>query len=336
VVRELDIAGAAAAGGWLRWRRKHAVPPGTPCSNCETVLEGPYCHNCGQLAETFERSIVHLLAEGVESFFHIDGRLWRTLPNLAAQPGRLTRNYLDGKRAYQIPPFRLFLVVLLIVFFVGGLNLSGGKTTFNVAKPDGSPIQVNGKTVPMSAQDRKELEEAQRQAKAAGVTLAPSQPSSSTSPMTFDGKPINSPTLKWLSERIKRAVKNPDLFWQRVGDWAHRMAFLMLPLAAFWLSLLFIFQRRFFIFDHLIFSMHSLAFQGLLLSAMFVLVPLTAWAGWLAVLSPVHLFVHMRGTYGSSVFGTLFRMLILFLGSLVGFGLLMLGLLWIGLASMDH
>src|SRR5262249_53996614 len=104
MARELDIAAAASAGGWLRWRKKHAVEPGTPCANCATPLKGPYCYNCGQLAENFQRSIGHLLVEGLESFFHFDGRLWQTLPKLALKPGQLTHDYVEGKRAYQIPP----------------------------------------------------------------------------------------------------------------------------------------------------------------------------------------------------------------------------------------
>jgi hypothetical protein len=381
MVRELEIAGVASAGGWLRWRKKHAIAPGTPCANCETVLEGPYCHTCGQLAENFERSVVHLLAEGFESFFHVDGRLWRTLPNLAVHPGRLTRHYLDGKRAYQIPPFRLFLVVLLIVFFVGGLNWSGsmggGKTNFKLgaapAHGPGASVSVGDKTftnvgidtddldevisaakvaqkthrplppeeqrkggeilatldavrasgLPMQEADRKLMDEKAAELRAAGVT-----------PIKDDAKKSGLST--WMEDHVKRAVKNPELFWMTVENWGHRAAFMMLPLAALWLSLLFVFQRRFYIYDHLIFSMHSLAFQGLLLSTAFLLSPLSGWVWLLLFLAPVHLFVHMRGTYGSSVLGTLARMFVLFWGSVIGFTFLMMGLLWISLAAMDR
>ena len=55
------------------------------------------------------------------------------------------------------------------------------------------------------------------------------------------------------------------------------------------------------------------------------------WALWLA---PTHLFVHMRGTYRSSIFGTLLRMFVLFIGSSVAFGLLVAALFLIGLATV--
>jgi hypothetical protein len=330
---EPGIAGAPSVGGWLLWRRKHALPPGTPCVNCEAELQGPYCHICGQFAETFHRSVGHLLAESLESLFHFDGRFWQTLPKLAKSPGLLTREYLDGKRANQIPPLRLFLVVLLIVFFVGELNPGGTKPT-----PRAEPIQAGASSVQVTsgqdgpsvldAQDQMDLNAAMATAKA-GQLPAPS------------GKALARTSIKgrfgnWLNERIPRAVKNPELFWMTVANWGHRMAFLMLPFAALLLSLLFVFQRRFYVFDHLIFSMHSLSLQGLLASVIILGGALTPWAGLLALLAPVHLFIHMRGTYGTSAIGTVIRMALLFCGSLIGLGLLAAGLMWIGLMGMTR
>ncbi len=93
--------------------------------------------------------------------------------------------------------------------------------------------------------------------------------------------------------------------------------------------------RRFVLFDHMIFSMHSLAFQGLLL----VIAMLSGAAGlqltgWLLLLSPVHLFFHLRGVYGLGKIGTLGRMLLLFIGTTAGFGLLMAALVVVGLAAL--
>jgi len=108
----------------------------------------------------------------------------------------------------------------------------------------------------------------------------------------------------------------------------------MLPIAAIMLSVLFVFKKGVYVFDHLIFSMHSLSFQGLLLSAVFGLGLVTTWGPWLLWLAPVHLFVHMRGTYRISWYGTLIRMFLLFIGSAWAFGFLILGLLLVGLATV--
>ena len=148
----------------------------------------------------------------------------------------------------------------------------------------------------------------------------------------------DSAAKQWLREHAKRAFANPETFKLVVEQWSERFAFLMLPIATTLLSLLFVFQRRFFVFDHTIFALHSLAFQGLLLTVILVLNTLGEWADWILLAAPlpasVHLFVHMRGVYGTSIFGTLIRMVLLRFGSLFGFVLLILGLFWVGLNAM--
>ena len=61
-------------------------------------------------------------AKTIEGVFELDSRLWRTLPDLVLHPARLTRRYLDGHRVAQIPPFRLFLIVVVLVFLAAGLG----------------------------------------------------------------------------------------------------------------------------------------------------------------------------------------------------------------------
>lgn len=302
---ELEAAAADSAGGFFSRKPKHALPVGTPCPNCETPLEGPWCHQCGQKGEEFHRSIFHLITEAFEGLTHFDGRFWQTMPDLVRRPGKLTRDYLDGRRAPQIPPFRLFLVVVLLVFFTGGLG-GGGTPVISSEQGKGAVLSAPGIKI--------------------GVTEnAPTPPTEIGAGDTdFD---------RWMEHRVRGALENPDAFGHSLHAWGHRLAVLALPIAALLLGLLFAFPvRRFYLFDHLIFSMHSLSFQGLLLSLMF-LINLLPWAigDLLYLVMPVHLFAHMRGTYGTNVFGTLWRMGGLFVGSLIGGGLIMVLLMFLGL-----
>ncbi|OXE35557.1 MAG: hypothetical protein CGW95_13190 [Phenylobacterium zucineum] len=57
-------------------------------------------------------------------------------------------------------------------------------------------------------------------------------------------------------------------------------------------------------------------------------------AALLFCLAPVHLFAHMRGVYQTGIIGTLARMVFLFVGSCIGFGILMVGLVIVGLAQV--
>ena len=281
--REIEVAAVASLGGWLKRRPKDIAAPGTPCANCSAPLQGPYCHHCGQLAENFHRSIGHLIEETVESLLHLDGRLWRTLPRLALRPAELTLDFLEGRRASQIPPLRLFLVVVLLFFFAGGL----------IERPPALDVKHKAP------------------AAKTGPEIVP--PARVRSDFHMEGVPKG--LEGWLKPRVLYAAAHQREFSMVFETWAHRFAILLLPATALMMGLLFAFQRRFFIYDHLIFSMHSLSFMGLLVSVKDIVTAIGVpggLAGLLVLAMPVHLFAHMQGVYRTGVFGTLLRMALLF------------------------
>ncbi len=87
------------------------------CLNCGTRLGGQYCGHCGQRARSRLISLWELLSEAFGDLLEFDSRLWRTLIPLLIRPGQLTRDYLEGRRARYMPPFRMYLV-LSVIFFV--------------------------------------------------------------------------------------------------------------------------------------------------------------------------------------------------------------------------
>lgn len=162
------------------------------------MLLGPWCHACGQSAHDFHRNALHLIAETFESVFHADGRLWRTLGRLVLQPARLTRDYLDGHRAPQIPPLRLFLVVLLTLFLTG--NWTGHR-----------PTSAEFPTV--TPQDRADL-------MTADIHFGlPSQ---------WDRR-----ATEWVRLHLGRAIDHPEALAEAMAERGEDFGFLMLPLSAF-------------------------------------------------------------------------------------------------------
>jgi hypothetical protein len=274
----------------------HALPIGAPCPNCEVALAGPWCHACGQPAEDYHRSLVKLSREAVDGLFDLDGRLWRTLPDLCLHPARLTRWFLDGHRIGQIPPFRLFLIVVVLVFLAAGFE------------PQGKPaVQLNGAGGDLTTGE--------------GLNLR-------VVPVHDDA------AAAWVTTRLKQAAKDPKAFERTLTEWAQRLAVLALPLSALLLGLMFFWRRGVYLFDHLIFSMHSLSFQGLLLSTTMLASLVSGWFQLLFLIAPVHLFAHLRGTYGLGVVGTLWRMAVLFVSSIIVLLLALSGLVIIGLAEI--
>lgn len=110
----------------------------THCENCHAALQGEFCHQCGQSIHNPVRHAGHALEEVFESFWHLDGRLLRTLRDLLA-PGRTAIEYLAGHRQRYMPPLRLFVVMSLLAFFVGKLTIHVDKEPVSL-KVDTSAI----------------------------------------------------------------------------------------------------------------------------------------------------------------------------------------------------
>ena len=87
------------------------------CRNCQTPLDGKYCGNCGQRNVDLEQPIWDLAADVIKETFEVDGRAWLTIKTLFRHPGRLTSEFLAGRRRSYTPPLRLYLVTS-IAFFV--------------------------------------------------------------------------------------------------------------------------------------------------------------------------------------------------------------------------
>lgn len=97
---------------------EHAAP--LHCENCQTPLQGLYCHACGQSAHNPLKHLWHAIEEVFESFWHLDGRIFRSLRDTCV-PGRIITQYLAGHRVRYLPPLRLFVILSLLTFFLARL-----------------------------------------------------------------------------------------------------------------------------------------------------------------------------------------------------------------------
>jgi hypothetical protein len=88
------------------------------CKNCGTTLTGKFCVNCGQRADVHVPSTHELVHEALEGITHSDSRLWRTLRLLWFKPGKLTLEFIAGRRESYLPPFRLYLVLSVVLLLI--------------------------------------------------------------------------------------------------------------------------------------------------------------------------------------------------------------------------
>jgi hypothetical protein len=88
------------------------------CKNCLTEIDGQYCHFCGQRYHDHKESFGELAYEFTSDFLHFDSRFFKTVLPLIFQPGKLTKNYNEGKQRSQFHPIRLYLFSSFLYFFL--------------------------------------------------------------------------------------------------------------------------------------------------------------------------------------------------------------------------
>ena len=94
-----------------------ADQPLRTCPNCGAPAHGPYCYACGQSEKGMIRHLSEVLSDLADIVFNVDSRIFRSLGDLYFRPGYLTTEYLAGRRARYVTPFRLFFFLSIIAFF---------------------------------------------------------------------------------------------------------------------------------------------------------------------------------------------------------------------------
>ncbi|MBT7950512.1 MAG: DUF3667 domain-containing protein [Gammaproteobacteria bacterium] len=88
------------------------------CENCGVTLQGDFCHVCGQTKQSSSRFFGSILMDLLDNLFSYDSRVYKTLVPLMLRPGYVCSEYLSGKRASFLPPFRLYLFASIVFFLL--------------------------------------------------------------------------------------------------------------------------------------------------------------------------------------------------------------------------
>ncbi len=100
------------------------------CLNCQQPLQDEnFCPNCGQKNDGRRLTLSYVLSESVTNLFAFDGRFFRTLHTLFRFPGKVPREYIEGKRAKYMNPVRIYFLSSILLLSViqiseGSLNLA--------------------------------------------------------------------------------------------------------------------------------------------------------------------------------------------------------------------
>ena len=71
-----------------------------------------------------------MLGEAFQELTELDGRLAKSFATLLFRPGRMTVDYLAHRRERYVPPFRLYLMASVVLYFM--LDLLTVQVSFSI------------------------------------------------------------------------------------------------------------------------------------------------------------------------------------------------------------
>lgn len=120
---------------FIQFKPKKNRIKGIECLNCGKPLRGDenFCSYCGQKNSTKKLSFSTFINNLFSGFLSYDSRFWTTFIPLLTQPGKVSKEYIAGKRARFVNPFQLYLNVSIVFFLILGFSnrISEDENTIN-------------------------------------------------------------------------------------------------------------------------------------------------------------------------------------------------------------
>ncbi len=290
---------------------------GRACLNCGAQLTGRYCAECGQTAHVHKtaKEIWHEIVHGV---LHLDGKLFRTLPELALRPGRLTRRYIDGERARFVSPLALFLFSALLLYGTYSLFAGGGEAASKMSAQEAAEelresadrsldrimdTERELQDPNLSASRRARLQQRLVEARENRDQLV--RATEAATAAGTKGGPVGG------LGTLQRMRADREFVSYRLKANAYKFSWMLILISTPMVWLLFAWNRRFGLYDHSVFVTYSIAYMSLLFSGWTIVSGLGLGHGLLLlglmIYALWHLYVQMKGSYGLSGVNAAFR-----------------------------
>lgn len=88
------------------------------CLNCRYIVKGRFCHRCGQENIETKETVWHLITHFFQDITHFDGKFFGTLKYLFTKPGFLSNEYMIGRRASYVNPVRMYIFTSAFFFLI--------------------------------------------------------------------------------------------------------------------------------------------------------------------------------------------------------------------------
>jgi len=289
------------------------------CLNCNhEINESNYCQNCGQLNSDKKLSIKQILKDFIGDYFTFDSKFFRSIFPLLIKPGRLTQEYLNGKRTHYILPFRLYIFTTFVFFFVLTLNTKIDFDKFSHKQqtgigekiPDTTSVnnsslesKINtelNKNIYPSIDSKKNKNKDDLKGKDYEFTLQ-------------DTTIASSPFLTYIVNKSRYISnlgdKGSDIFVKEIINQVPKLMFILLPIFALLLKLIY-FRQKILYVEHLVFSLHIHTFFFLIL-LLTIFFTNTYLIGILIFVTLIYLLLSIINFYQQTVFKSFIKFVIL-------------------------
>jgi hypothetical protein len=261
--------------------RRPAATAAAHCLNCGAAVAHHFCPVCGQETRLHVPSAGEFFHEFISHYVALEGKLWQTLRLLVLRPGRLTVDYIAGRRARYVQPLRVYLSLSILFFAL----LKFGPH---------------------------ELIEVQPHASVAPNTLAITDKPAGPETVHLSTK-LGQFNPAWEA-RLRQIDAMPQdaalaLVKGKFFAYVPYAMFCIMPIFAFYLKLLYLGSGRRY-GEHMLFALHTNAFAFMLLGLIWVL-PVSWINSALLIWLVAYLPLAMLRVYGASRKATLARWLVL-------------------------
>jgi hypothetical protein len=256
----------------------------SPCLNCGTALNGPFCSQCGQRVIPPHPTTRELVGDAYNELVGWDGKF-------ATQPGTLTRAVIDGQRTRYVSAVRLYLMCSVLFFLV---QATAPPPDSDVEFEIGFSVGVSGGTTQTPGE------------RALGKAVTSGLASLTTGERAELDREIDS--QPWLLRPMIRAMaEDYDGLMRRAEEAMPRVLFVLVPVLALVLRL---FYRGRHYPEHLYFATHFGAFVFVVLTLEAIadfarslpVIAVAQLAG--AIVIVVYVVIALRRVYGGSWLAT--------------------------------
>ena len=308
------------------------------CLNCGTILEGKYCHNCGQENLQIKESFGHMMTHAVSDYFHFDHQFFHTLKPLFFQPGKLTTEYMAGHRVQYLHPVKMYIFISLIYFLLLFKNnqefeRENGKQATTEQNADELKATIKSginNNAFLTADQKKKLTH-NLELKADSIKKVNLLAEKADTIKTYEQytkaqqalpkeKQDNSLEHYLMQKKFKwgnNDKNSNELFMESFKHNVPKMMFFLLPLFALILKIAFSKNRKFYV-EYLIYSFHLHCFVFLFLSLL-ILIKMLIPASWVTILSVIdmaatvsiiwYIYRSLRVVYNRSRWRTISKMI---------------------------